>query len=283
MAADPDADLSTPVVGPIPPDRHKKILERTREKVAAETKATFEREHGPWLQLKAQFTPDEFSSMVPRLKNLASNPQQFLRDTAAELGLQLVPITQANQPPQGRPQAAPPQRASAPPPPDIQLQDGRWLRSDENQALRDAWLEEKIAERFSQELRPIQEERQQREEQAYLAKIESQQTEKAKEDIAELMQNEGFNELRPDILAIMKSDKRYTLEKAYARAYREKYQPTRDVKLRQTWADEQTQKARAANSSLSPTRRVTAENGSGEAPSIADILRQKAAEANVTF
>jgi hypothetical protein len=282
-AADPDAELlSTPVVGPIPPDRHKKILERTRQKVAEETRVAFEKEHGPWLQLKSQFTPDEFSTLMPTLKNLASNPMQFMHDTAREMGMQLVPIGQAQN--GARPSAPPPSPAPAQEPqPDIavQLENGQIAHtySAEQQRLRDQWILSQVEGRLGKELEPFREAQKQQEYQAFLGHIDG----KARADFAEVSQNEAFEELKPHIAAIMKSDKRYSLEKAYNRAYREQYLPTRDAKIEQRLLDQQTQKARAANSSLTPTRRTTAESGSTAPTSTADILRQKAAELGVTL
>jgi hypothetical protein len=59
--------------------------------------------------------------------------------------------------------------------------------------------------------------------------------------------------------------------------------PTRDTKIRQALLDELNQKGRAATSSLSPTRRTTAESGPTSPRTTADILREKAAEFGVTF
>lgn len=267
--------MSTPVVGPIPPDRHKRILERTREKVAQETRAAFEQEHGPWLSLKSQFTPDEFRTLVPTLKDLASNPVRFMQQTAQELGYQLVPITA---PAPARPAHAAPGPIDEPQP-DLQLEDGRMLYSADQQAKRDQWLMSQIKGDLSKELQPFRAYQEQQKEQAFLGRIEQS----AREKFAEVAQYEGFEELRPKIAEIMANDKRYGLEGAYLRAYKEAYLPTRDAKIRQSALDEQHQKARAAGSSLTPTRRVTAENGPTSPPTTADILRQKAAELGVTL
>jgi len=274
--------LSTPVVGPIPPDRHKKILERTREKVAQETRVAFEKEHGDWLKLKAQFTPDEFSTLIPTLKNLAVNPVQFLHDTAREMGMQLVPIHG-----QPRPNGAPaPSRGQAPaeePQPDIavQLENGQIAHtySAEQQARRDQWLLGQMRGEFTKELQPFRDARQQQEQTAFLSRIDAS----ARAKFAEVAEMEGFDELRPKIAEIMATDKRYGLEGAYLRAHKEHYLPTREAKIRQAVLDEVTHKARAANSSLTPTRRTTAENGATGPTSTADILRQKAAELGVTL
>ena len=280
-APDPDADLSTPVVGPIPPDRHKKILERTRQKVAEETRVAFEKEHGPWLSLKSQFTPDEFSTLMPTLKNLASNPLQFMHDTAREMGMQLVPIAQAQN---GAPrQAAPASAPSDEPQPDIavQLENGQIAHtySAEQQARRDKWLLGQVQGEFRKELQPFRDYQQQQEQQAFLGRIDAA----ARAKFSEISQYEGFNELRPKIADIMAHDKRYGLEGAYLKAKAEFYDPQRDQKLEQAWLDKQTQKARAANSSLTPTRRTTAESGVTAPQTTGDILRQKAAELGVTL
>lgn len=242
----------------------------------------FEKEHGPWLQLKSQFTPDEFSTLMPTLKNLASNPMQFMHDTAREMGMQLVPIAQTQN--GARPSAPSPSQAPAQEPePDIavQLENGQIAHtySAEQQRLRDQWILSQVEGRLGKELEPFREAQKQQEYQAFLGHIDG----KARADFAEVSQNEAFEELKPHIAAIMKSDKRYSLEKAYNRAYREQYLPTRDAKIEQRLLDQQTQKARAANSSLTPTRRTTAESGSTAPTSTADILRQKAAELGVTL
>jgi hypothetical protein len=281
-AADPDAELlSTPVVGPIPPDRHKKILERTRQKVAEETRVAFEKEHGPWLQLKSQFTPDEFSTLMPTLKNLASNPLRFMHDTARELGMQLVPISQS---PNGATKPAPQSPAPAEEPqPDIavQLENGQIAHtySADQQRRRDQWLLSQVEGRLGKELQPFRDQQQQHEQQAFLGRIDTA----ARTKFQEVAQYEGFDELKPQIAQIMANDKRYGLESAYLRAYKESYLPSRDAKIEQRVLDQQTQKARAAGSSLTPTRRTTAESGSTAVQSTADILRQKAAELGVTL
>jgi hypothetical protein len=281
-APDPDADLSTPPVGPIPVDRHKKILERTREKVAQETRAAFEQEHGPWLQLKREFTPDEFSTLVPTLKDLTSHPQRFLQNLAGELGYQLVPNGQngaARPAPTGASSPAPTEQ----PQPDIavQLENGQIAHtySAEQQARRDQWLLSQIQGNVTKELQPFRDQQQQQEHQAFLGRIDA----RARADFAEVAEMEGFNELRPKIAEIMTNDKRYGLQGAYLRAYKEHYLPTRDTKIRQAVVDELNQKGRAATSSLSPTRRTTADSGPTSPRTTADILREKAAEFGVTF
>jgi multidrug efflux pump subunit AcrB len=195
--------------------------------------------------------------------------------------MQLVPIAQNGQ--NGVPRGTPP-RGQAPadePQPDIavQLENGQIAHtySAEQQAKRDQWFLGQLDGKLGKELQPFREYQQQQEYRAFLGGIDQQ----ARQDFAEVAQNEAFDQLRPQIAAIMKSDKRYTLDKAYNRAYREHYLPTRDTKIRQQTLDEQTQKARAANSSLTPTRRTTAESGAQAPMTTTDILRQKAAELGI--
>jgi hypothetical protein len=272
-AADPDADLSTPPVGPIPPDRHKKILERTREKVAQETRAAFEQEHGPWLRLKSEFTVDEFAGLMPTLKNLTSNPRQFLQDTARELGLQLVPLG----PPAA--QEAPARAGGEEPPPDLQLPDGTLLYSAAQQGKREQWFRDQIKGDFAKEMQPFRDQQQQQQQHAFLSHIDA----RARADYAEVAEMEGFADLKPKIAEIMANDKRYGLQGAYLRAYKESYLPTRDTKIRQAVMDELTQKSRAASSSLTPTRRATADQAAPPPTSTADIMRQKAAELGIAI
>jgi hypothetical protein len=169
------------------------------------------------------------------------------------------------------------------PQPDIQVQleNGQiaLTYSADQQRRRDEWFLSQVDGRLGKELQPFRDYQQQQEHQAFLGQIDS----RARADFADVAQNEAFDELRPHIAAIMKSDKRYTLEKAYNRAYREQYLPTRDAKIEQRLLDQQQQKARAANSSLTPTRRTTAESGASAPTTTADILRQKAAELGVTL
>lgn len=280
-APDPDADLSTPVVGPIPPDRHKKILERTREKVAQETRAAFEQEHGDWLKLKTQFTPEEFSTIIPTLKNISHNPMQFMHDVARDMGMQLVPLGQPGQNGAQRPTSPPGQPQAQEPQPDIAvtLDNGQIAHTYSAEQLQQwkQWVLGQVKGDLSKELQPFRDYQQQQEYQAFMGTIEQ----RAQSDFEDVAKNEAFDELRPHIAAIMRSDKRYTLDKAYNRAYREHFFPTRDAKIHQRVLDEQNQKARAASSSLTPTRRTTAESGPTGSRTTLDLVKENAARLGI--
>jgi hypothetical protein len=169
-----------------------------------------------------------------------------------------VPIGQngaaPRQPPPGASQAPTEQ-----PQPDIavQLENGQIAHtySAEQQARRDQWLLSQIQGNVSKELQPFREEQQQQEHQAFLGRIDA----RARAD----RRWPSWKVLRAaaEIAEIMANDKRYGLQGAYLRAYKESYLPTRDTKIRQAVMDELNQKGRAATSSLSPTRRTTAESG----------------------
>lgn len=238
------------------------------------TRERYEQEYAPWQRLKSAFTPDEFAQIAPTLKTLASNPGQFLQDTAAELGYRLVPIGQTPDVPRGM--------ISAPadePQPDMQLQDGTLLFSAAQQAKHAAWLRDQLRGDVTKELQPFRDQQKQQEIQQARAQIDA----RAITNYQKVAKREGFEELKPRILDKMRGDKSLRLEEAYLDAYDEHYRPSRDTKIRQTVLDEMNHKGRAASSSLTPTRRATTDGGAIAPQSTADLLRQNAAAMGVTL
>src|SRR5215467_772063 len=113
--AEPDLKTEFPN-GLIPFERHKSILETTRQKQLESARQQIYEEFGPWNELRKHFTPQEFQGVLGHLHNLSKNPVQFVRDMAHELGFQLVVPGQPFQPQQRQPlQNLQPQMSPEPP------------------------------------------------------------------------------------------------------------------------------------------------------------------------
>jgi len=203
-----------------------------------EARTKFEQDYAPWTQMASVITPQEFQSVAPFIQALARNPEQAARMLAEQFGYELT--RRGEQPAQPH--------ASSEPQPDLQTADGRLLYSAEQAAKREAWLRQQMKAEWDKELKPFKDSQTQAQQAQFLKQIEN----KAYVQLKEAETWEGFTDLKPEIIKLMKADKRVTLHSAYQRAYRDHYMPTRDESLKKKWSDEQTARARGAATGGSP-------------------------------
>ena len=203
--------------GPIPLDRHKKILDNARVKAEQQVRQDFEQTYG--------FNRERFQSLRPHIEQLVQDPVAFAQRLVAEL-------TQAGK------WQAPPATAPATPqqPSDLnalfnsdparylrRAEDGSIVPTAEGLIAMDAWQRDQITRAIEARFAPIEQmrqEAQQRETQARGWQMATQQLAEARGSW------DGFTELEADIKDLMLKDGRTTLESAYNRVYREKYAPT---------------------------------------------------------
>jgi len=250
VAAPPD----TKPKGPIPFQRHEAILKTTREKVATETREAVEREIGPWRQVIQSFRPEEFAPILPQIQKLASDPLSFYHDLGEQLrqhGL-LTP-----QPPPHAPTRS--AAAQGEPEPDLVNPDtGELLYSAPQLQRALAWREQQVENRLRAEMRPLVDSHRQAQNERELAQVKTTAEHHATEAIAEASQWEGFDELKPKIAALMRQDRRYSLEGAYNRVFQTEYLPNLKQRERASVVAELNHKGRAASSAVSPQSRSQA-------------------------
>lgn len=245
--------------GPIPLQRHEAILKTTREKVANETREAVEREIGPWRPVISNFKPEEFAPVLDQIQLLAKDPVRFYQDLGREL-------QQA-----GRLPSAPEARAPQPQPDDrepepdlINSDTGELLYSAPQLQKAIAWREARMEAKINERIGPLVQAHQRSQQTAAISEIKTAADKQAAEVIAEAQTWEGFDELKPDIAALMRSDRRYSFEGAYRKVFQEKYLPGLKQREREAVVAELKQKGRAGSSGISPNSRSNAAPVTGQ-------------------
>jgi hypothetical protein len=265
--------------GPIPFQRHEAILKTTREKVATETREAVEKELGPWRQVMSSFRPDEFAPVVDKLASLSRDPVAFYRDLGQELQRNgLLP----DQPPPHAPTRSAAPQGSEPEPDLVNPDTGELLYSAPQLQKALAWREQQIESRLRREMQPLMESHRTAQQERELSTLTTAATAKASEAIAEAQTWEGFDELKPKIAALMRNDRRYSLEGAYLKVYQTEYVPTRKQRERESVVAELKQKGRAGSSGISPNSRsnATPTNGTG---GFREVLERELAAQGMTL
>ncbi len=135
--------------GPIPFDRHEKILANTRAKTTEEVTQQFQQQYGPHVELGNRFNADPVGTVVGLFRGLSQHPehkQAVISELARMLGAQRGQQAQPDQEPQA----------------DFQLPDGTPFYSAPQQAKREAWLRQQMEASIDQRLQPLQAREQQR-------------------------------------------------------------------------------------------------------------------------
>lgn len=246
-AAAPTPD--TKPKGPIPYQRHEAILKTTREKVAAETRAVVDQELGPWRSVMSSFRPEDFAPVVDKLALLSRDPVAFHRELSQELQRNgLLPS-----------QPAPPTRAAqseAMPEPDlINPETGELIYSATQLQKALDWRDRQSEQKRQAEIEPLLQSHRQAQQEREYSQVKTTADKHASEAIAEASQWEAFDELKPKIAALMRNDRRWSLEGAYNRVFQTEYLPTIKAKERASVVAELNAKGRAANSAVSPSSR----------------------------
>lgn len=289
-ADDPDAPTTpetadapppdTKPKGPIPFQRHEAILKTTREKVAAETRAAVDQELGPWRQVISSFRPEEFAPILPQIQKLSTDPVAFYRDLGEQLQQHgLLPQ---------QPQPHAPTRSAAPqgaePEPDLVNPDtGELLYSAPQLQKALAWREGQIEARLRREMQPLMESHRQSQQEREMSTLKTSAEAKASDAIAEAQTWEGFDELKPKIAALMRNDRRYSLEGAYLKVYQSEYVPTRKQRERESVVAELKQKGRAGSSGISPNSRSNATPTDSSQAGFREALERNLAAAGMTL
>lgn len=174
---------STP--GPIPFDRHKAVLEETRAKYAWVDK------YGDHNAVQQRLAVTEWAER---------DPVGFLRTYAANQGIDprtLFPQEQAA-----------PAPVAEPPKPDVLLENGQMVYSDERLQQLLAFQQRQMEQRFNQELAPIKQER-------AISQLQRQSHDHAKQQLATAKAWPGFSEHEADLKAYLVANPTATLHDAY--------------------------------------------------------------------
>ena len=162
---------ATPVAGPIPVDRHKAILQETRQKTAQEVVSQVQQRFGGAIQFQQQLASDPIGTLTQLVDEAVSDPrigQQFVSHLARTLSARrnLTPI---------------------------ETEVGPVYTADQMEAL----LDQKLAERIG----PIEQERRAAEQQRAIEQVRTQTRETVKTRLGQWQKQPGFKEHEPQIAA----------------------------------------------------------------------------------
>lgn len=209
------------MAGPIPLDRHKAVLEKTRAEVAAKAREEAERDWKSRYGWAERYQPDQVEQSARLYAWLNQNPHGFMRWLRTQIG--------EDAPTQGPAQAAP--REEGPPPPDLRAEDGTPVYSAPQLQKYLEWKDQQ----FKALVEPLQRKLTQQEE-----KEKARQTAwAAKQSASGLLKYArekwpAFQDLEPDVLQAMKANPSLSFHDAYIRAFAEQGQS----KLREQWSAE---------------------------------------------
>lgn len=207
--------------------------------VQAKLRESWEAELGPWNQLRQSVDPQEFQQAIGHMTQLAQDPVAFYRQLEQELK-QSGFLSDQPETPQTPAQAAP--KPFAMPDADLVAEDGTKAYSAERLAEIVNGLQSQIDAKLAEKFAPIEAEQAQRE----LEAVQTQQREQAKSLIDTARKEwEGFTELEPQIKSLMLKDRRYSLEGAYFKTFKESYLPSLKQRERTAYTQELAKKAEA--------------------------------------
>lgn len=225
----------------IPYSRVKKIVEKAQNDAKEALKKELEGQFSPKLtdyETKVKSYEDRLTKVAQFEQILENDPQTFLTmlsnipayrpffEQLAQLaaGSQQGSVTPQRDPTTGRfvGQAQQGQSADPMPQPDQQMPDGSMVYSmDGLKSLLD-WnarnVENRVTQQVQQRYAPIEQQFQRfQQQQALIPQIERQ--------IADARTWDRFNELEPEVIKILQSDNRISLERAYMQAYQQNVVP----------------------------------------------------------
>ena len=174
-----------PPPGPIPFDRHKAVLEEARAKYAWVDK------YGDSNAVQQRLAVTEWME-----RDFAG----FARTYAANQGLDLRSLLPHEQ--------AAPAPVAEPPKPDVLLENGQMVYSDERLQQLLAFQQQQMEQRFSQELAPIKQER-------AISQLQRQSHDHAKQQLATAKAWPGFSEHEADLKQFLVANPTATLHDAY--------------------------------------------------------------------
>ena len=208
--------------GPIPFDRHKAILEKTRRE--------YDEKYG-WV---GERTKDDIEQMEQWYRWADTDPIGFRNWFENVLRQDPTYAAQLERAASGQGQAPP-----FPVDPDLQTPDGQPAFSLKAlQGIRDA-IARDVEGRVNARLSPIEQRMSQSD---LMARAERE----VSQELAEAQTWEGFSELVPVIKGLMEKDKRLSIATAYARAFKTDYLPKLRQRIRESTLGELNKKAHAA-------------------------------------
>jgi hypothetical protein len=207
----------TDETGPIPVPRHKAILERARSQHQQELQRVQERvtqfeqtyqSLQPVLQWQQQFQQDPIAAFVTLANEMEAHP---------ELGPRLR--SQAARWLRGGNGGRQPEAVDQMPGPDLQGTDSQGnvvtFYSAEQQAKRDAWLEQRMTGQFEQRIAPLAKAEAQRQEEAVARQLWDGAIERQGKVLSKWRQRAGFTEHEGEIKALLTSRPGTSLDDAY--------------------------------------------------------------------
>ena len=212
-AADPESSASRPT-GPDPAvtdDVTRVSAAPVDPQILSAERAKWEAELGPWAELRNTVDPNDFRESMEQLRAIASDPIGFYESFGQQLhqaGMLSAPQTDA-----------PPLARFELPAADLQTEDGATAYSAE----RVGQMMHALQAQIDAKIQPLTQESEARQIEA----IQAKQMNEARSIVDTARKEwEGFGELEGHVKALMAKDKRYSLEGAYLKVYRESYRPT---------------------------------------------------------
>jgi hypothetical protein len=189
-----------PDAGPIPVERHKQILEHNRTQAKTEAEAALKQQYGWALSIG----PDNFRAVTDMARSWASDPVAFVMGALDELqnSPQYAPQLRSHVAkilatrPSGNGSAAPQDMAE--PQPDIEVDGYSWY-SAKQLAERDRWLANKLLGQVRQELGPLQQDMQSRQEQQLVQQAHEEATRFASDTVTTMRKLPYFTEYESEI------------------------------------------------------------------------------------
>ncbi len=212
--------------GPIPYDRHQAVLTNARNEAQRALEA--ERAKYGWVQpyVERGLTQEQFEYLIQAGQTLGSDPVRFLNEVVGTdnpaIQQWAAQVLQAS-----RRAEASGASDDAEPQPDLQTPDGLLVYSAQQQVKREAWVKRQLLAEVQGTIKPLVDERQQREqERAYQATV-AKVTGEAEQTVNELKELPHFWENRKAILAEWQSHGgKLSLERAFLNVLKRDIFPT---------------------------------------------------------
>ncbi len=201
------------------PEKRQRILRNARAREAESVRTTLEQQLG--FEIKDERALAEVRAFI-------SNPSAYVNANAERLGITL-PVAPAPR------EAAPPVQARGERPlPDARSDDGTLFYTEKQTLALLDWYASQSEDKLASRLAPLEK----LHERMTADQIRAEANEHAKGEVSKAEKWEGFNELKPRILALMRQDGRRTLLSAYNEVFQTEYLPASKSKMRQSILDE---------------------------------------------
>jgi len=231
QAGDADGDLVKNDADWLTLDKRRTILQNARKN----EREVFARELSDQLGV-----PISDQNAIANFRAFISDPAGYVRTYGKHFGLQVPEQTPQRQ--------AQPQGQFERPKPRLSAEDGTPAYAAPEVDALVGHLEQQIAQ-MQQMLNPIKQTHQELQRQ----RVHAEAFQTAQRDFDEMKSWEGFDDVMPRMLELMKADGRVTPDSAYRRAYQEVYRPKLEEKVRKSVLDELKTSPAATPKGVSPT------------------------------